>query len=154
MTPMRKLLVLGLPLVIAACSTTGVPNGDVTGDITGAPTNQGTIRLALLGLTFGGTVNESVEQFAVTPTDRGVYALTLPATPRDGGYEVIAYADRNGNGTYDPGETRTQSSGKILAYTTSNFVGNVTGLSKGWNLVQDGRLVKSGTPFNNYDLSF
>lgn len=150
----KALALLALPLGIASCSSVGVPNGDVTGDIAGAPTSQGTIRLALVGVTFGGVTNDSVAQFAVTPTDRGVYALSLPSAPRDGGYEVIAYADRNANSRYDSGETRSQSNGKTLVYTSSNAVGTVTGLSKGWNLVQGGKVVQSGTPFNDYDLSF
>ncbi|WP_034386278.1 hypothetical protein [Deinococcus sp. YIM 77859] len=150
----RLLAFLTLPLALASCSTFGVPNGDVTGDISNAPVGQGTVRLALRGVTFGGTTNETVEQFAVTPTDKGIYAISLPPSPRDGGYEVIAYVDSNGNRQYDSGETRTQSNGKTLVYTSSNVVGTFTGLSKGWNLVQDGQVVQRGTPFHNYDLTF
>lgn len=150
----QVLSLLALPLALAACSTFGVPNGDVTGNISNAPVGQGTVRMALLGVTFGGTTNETVEQFAVTPTDKGVYAISLPASPRDGGYEVIAYVDSDRDQQYDQGEPRTQSNGKTLVYTSSNVVGTFTGLSKGWNLVQDGKVAQRGAPFRNYDLTF
>ncbi|GAA5535122.1 hypothetical protein Dalu01_03544 [Deinococcus aluminii] len=152
---MKKVLsLLALPLALASCSVFGVPNGDVTGTISNAPTNQGTIRLAVLGVSFGGISNTSVNQIAVTPGSGGVYSISLPQNPSDGGYEVIAYADTNNDGQYESGEPRTQSNGKTLVYTSSNLVGTFTGLSKGWNLVQNGQIVKSGTPFNGYDLSF
>ena len=37
---------------------------------------------------------------------------------------------------------------------SGDVIGGISGLAKGWNLVENGKLVKSGTPFNNYDLTF
>ncbi|MEW6422826.1 MAG: hypothetical protein AB1511_14060 [Deinococcota bacterium] len=156
----KSLSVLALPLVLASCGLLGLPKGDVTGSIYGSPTQTGDIRLALTGA--AGYQNNSVDQVEVgtfNPQKR-VYAITLPSSPKDGFYELLAYVDSNPkNSKYDAGtEERTKSNGKVLVYSnsgTGNKDGsNILNLKPGWSLVQNGNVIKSGLPFNSYDLNW
>lgn len=152
---MKKLLAYAvLPLALASCNLFGITKGDVTGNISKAPTNQGTIRMAVLGVTVAGVTNNYTDQIAVVPGSNGAFAVTLPGSPNNGGYQVIAYADANNNSAYDLGETRTQDNGKVLVYSNSAIFGNLTGVPMGWSQWQNLSLTKTGTPFNNYDLTF
>jgi len=151
----RSLLLLTLPLSLAACATLGVPNGDVTGSISGTPPEAGNVRLALLGRTGAGFENNDVDQVDVgnlTGTKR-VYALSLPPTPRAGAYEVIAYVDRNGNKGYDVGEPRTPYSNRFLIYSPQDAGVFGFNVKTGWNRVE-GTTVTQGLPFNGFDLSW
>lgn len=156
---MKKLLLAAtLPLALASCGLTGTPSNDVTGNISNIPSGQGTIRIAVLGVNFGGINNTSNNYLTVTPGSNGAYAAKLPAPSSTGAFRVIAYADKDGSNTYNTGDTATKDNGKLLIFVSNDFagtvIGTVSGLSKGWNLVENGTLVKSGTPFSNYDLSF
>lgn len=147
-----------LALTLSACNLAGTPSGDVTGRIANVPSAQGEIRMALLGLSFGGVTNESNNFLTVTPNDRGLFGFNLPPVTRTSGYRLVAYADTNANAKYDAGEPVTKDDGKRLVYVAPDFTGNVLGgvggLSQGWNLVQDNRLVRAGLPFSGYDLAF
>lgn len=157
---MKKIALLALlPLVLVSCGGLGgVPKGDVTGNISNVPGGQGTVRIAVLGVDFGGISNTSTDYLTVTPTDKGAYAAGLPAPKATGAYRIVAYTDKDDNRTFNAGDTATKDDGKRLVFVstdfTGNIIGNVSGLQKGWNLVQNGKLLKSGTPFNNYDLRF
>lgn len=153
---MKSLLLTSvLALSLAACSTIGIPNGDVTGNISSAPTGQGSVRLAVVGVTFGGLTNTTVNQISVVPGSNGVYVLSLPAAPQNGGYRVIAYADKNNNSAYDIGtDPVTQDNGKVLVYASSALTLGSFSVPQGWSQWQNGSITKSGTPFNNYDLTF
>lgn len=158
--PVMKKLLIGtvMALTLASCGTKGTPNADVTGTITNAPSGQGTIRIAVVGVSFGGISNTSNNYLAVTPNASGVYAAALPSVSATGAFKVIAYADKDNSQTYNTGDSASKDNGKMLVYVSNDFSGNiiggVTGFTKGWNLVQNGQLVKSGAPFSGYDLSW
>lgn len=156
---MKKIALLAfLPLALGSCGLGGLPKGDVTGNINNIPTGQGTVRIAVLGVNFGGINNTSTDYLTVTPTDKGAYGAGLPSPTGTGAYRVIAYTDKDDSKTFNAGDTATKDNGKLLVFIANDFTGNViggvTGLAKGWNLVENGKLIKSGTPFNNYDLTF
>lgn len=158
---MKKIALLALlPLTLAACGIGGTPKGDVTGNISNIPSGQGTIRIAVLGVSFGGISNTSTDYLTVTPTDRGAYGAGLPSPTGTGAYRVAAYTDTDDSKTYnaDKDKAITKDNGKLLVFIANDFsgdvIGGISGLAKGWNLVENGKLVKSGTPFNNYDLTF
>lgn len=143
-----------MALTLASCNLNGVTSGDVMGSISSAPTGQGTIRMAVLGISLGGVSNAYTEQLTVVPNNKGVFAVNLPASPAVGGYEVIAYADKNENKKYDIGEPRTKSNGKTLVYSDGGVLGTLLGLSKGWNQVENLKVTDTTIPFSGYDLSF
>ncbi|WP_084051028.1 hypothetical protein [Deinococcus hopiensis] len=151
---MKKALpLLAAPLALAACSTLGLPNGDVTGSISGTAPAGGDVRLALLGRTGGGFENNAVDQVDVgtfNPQKR-VYAISLPAAPRAGAYEVTAYVDSNGNKAYDAGEPRTTYQNRFLIYSNSDLGLFGFNVKQGWNRVE-GSAVSQGRPFSGFDL--
>lgn len=150
---MKKILPLTvLPLALASCSLFGVPNGDVSGSISNAP--SGSIRMAVLGITFAGQTNTTVNQIAVTPGADGKYIISLPSTPANGGYEVIAYQDTSGDGNYQSGEPRTKNNGKTLVYSNTAVTIGSFNLPQGWSQWEGTTLTKTGTPFTGYDVSF
>lgn len=151
---MKKLLPLLLLPTLAACNLNGVSHNDVTGTISNAPSGQGTIRMAVLGVSFGGITNDYVDQATVVPSDKGVFTISLPSNPRVGAYEVIAYADKNNNKKYDIGEARTKPNGKTIIYSEGGTFANLVGLSKGWNLQEAGKQTINSLPFAKYDLTF
>ncbi|MBI0446121.1 hypothetical protein [Deinococcus sp. DB0503] len=155
----KSLSLLALPLALASCGLFGLPKGDVTGSIYGSPNQNGNIRLALIGA--AGYQNNAVDQVDVGTLNpqKSVYAVTLPSSPKDGYYELLAYVDSKANNKYDADtEKRTQSNGKVMVYS-ANGLGNKDGsnllnLKAGWSLIQNGQVVKSGLPFNSYDLNW
>ena len=158
---MKKIALLALlPFTLAACGIGGTPKGDVTGNISNIPSGQGTIRIAVLGVSFGGINNTSTDYLTVTPNDKGAYTAGLPAATSTGAYRVAAYTDTDDNKTYNVAKDKaiTKDNGKYLVFVSNDFTGDVIGgiggLAKGWNLIQNGKLIKSGTPFNDYDLTF
>ncbi|MDO4262901.1 MAG: hypothetical protein Q4C67_01765 [Deinococcus sp.] len=158
----KALMLLAItPLALASCDQLGIPNGDVSGTVTGtAPTGKGSIKLALGSLTLRGIGNSTPDQIALGTFNPGkkVYAISLPASPQEGGYDVFAYADSNSNGRWDNSEPRTRSSSRGLIYSAAG-VGKKDGssllnLKPGWTQVQNANVVKSGKPFRDYNLSW
>lgn len=155
----KALSLLTLPLALASCSTFGVPTGDVSGNLLGTQPS-GAIRMAVRGVTLTGVQTPVVDQINI-PTfnpEKRAYAISFPANPAEGGYELLAYVDANGNNRYDSGETRTQNTGKTFVYSQSGS-GDKSGrdladLKAGWTLVNGTSVEKSGTPFTGYDLNW
>lgn len=147
------LLAASLPLLLSGCGIFGTPkNYDVSGTISGtAP--AGTVKLAVVGVSLGGVVNEATGQVAVTVFDTKKFSVDYPASPADGIYQVIAYVDSNGDGKYNVGETRTQNNGKYLVYSKNGVLSGLTGIKAGWNYVI-GTTVTQPTRVTDYDLSW
>ena len=133
----------------------------MSGTVSGAaPAGKGTIRLALGSLTLGGVGTATPDQLTLGTLnpDKKLYTISLPASPRDGAYDVFAYADTNANSRWDSGEPRTQSSGKGLVYSAHGLGqkdgSNLLNIKPGWTQVQNVTVVRSGRPFTNYNLSW
>ncbi|EYB69352.1 hypothetical protein DEIPH_ctg008orf0075 [Deinococcus phoenicis] len=146
---------LVLPLSLASCGMFGLPKGDVTGSITGTQPQAGDVRLALIGMTGSGFENNAVDQLDIGTfnPEKRVYAISLPANPKAGAYEVLAYVDTNKDNKYTAGEPRTRNQGRYLIFATQDAGLFGFNVKKGWNRA-DGTTVTQGLPFNNYDLSW
>lgn len=159
----KALSLLTVPLTLASCSTLGIPNADVSGNINGTqPT--GKIRLAFQGMTVTGYQAPVADQINI-PTfnpEKRAYAVSLPASPANGAYELLAYVDANGNNRYDSAdsEVRTGSTGKSFIYskdgTGSKSGTDLMNLKPGWTLynLSEVKVEKSGAPFTNYILNW
>lgn len=151
----KTLAWLILPLSLASCGVLGVPRGDVTGSITGTQPTGGDVRLALVGRTGAGFENNPVDQIDVgtfNPQKR-VYAISLPGSPKQGAYDVLAYVDRNGDKKYTSGEPRTAAQNRYLVYSNqdASFFGFT--FKRGWNRVE-GSTISQTMPFSGYDLNW
>lgn len=155
---MKKTALLLLPLAMASCNYLGIPDGDVSGNILGTQPS-GTIRMALRGTTLNGGQAPALDQgnLGTFNPQKRVYSISLPATPVDGGYELFAYVDSNGNNTFDSTEKRTSDS-QTFAYskdgTGSKSGENLLNLKAGWTQYKGATVVKSGTPFTSVDLNW
>lgn len=146
---MKKFLPLLLIPALSACNILGLPNGDVMGQIAGTPAKAGPIKIAITSLTTAGVISDTPDQLTVGTFNEAkkLYSISLPGDPANGLYTVYAYTDVNGNNKYDLlSESRTQLTNQFLRYTAG----------KGWEMVKDLGLtvVKSGTPFTDYNLSW
>lgn len=151
------LVLAAAPLILASCDQLGIPNGDVSGTVTGtAPVGEGEIRMALRSITVSGVTNSNPDQVTLGTFNpaKKVYAISLPSNPENGAYDVFAYADKDNDKSWDVGETRTKLTGRGLIYSQNGNA--VLNLKPGWTQVQGPtpKVVKSGTPFRDYNLSW
>lgn len=151
---MKKILALTiLPLALASCNMFGVPNGDVSGNILGKQPVDGTVRLAMRGITLAGFQTPVLDQgnIGTFNPEKRAYVISLPSKPADGAYELFAYVDANGSNTLDEKETRTKVTTTTFVYSKD---GNSTlNIRSGWNMYDGLTLQKNGTPFQ-YDLNW
>lgn len=141
-----------LPLALAACDWVKNPTVqyDLSGSLLGnAPTGKGSIKLALVG---GALSTDPVQNIKVPQINfaNSAFTVDLPDSPNAvlGFYELIAYADSNGNGQYDAGEPRSKTnSGNLLTYT-----GNTHKWTRGSTVIREND--KSVNRISNYDISW
>ncbi|WP_261664513.1 hypothetical protein [Deinococcus sp. Marseille-Q6407] len=109
---------------------------------------------------MAGITNSNPDQLALATfnPDKKVYSVSLPSAPQQGAYDVYAYADSNNNGRWDSGEPRARSAGKGLIYSAAGLGkkdgSSLANLRPGWTEIQGLNVVKSGTPFSDYDLTW
>lgn len=182
---MRPLLLLPLTLLLAACGSREIkpPEAyDVSGTISGDWGEKPQLRLALVGFGLPDAFkNDSrYEQTVVPQTDGGWrFGLNLPPVPDVlGVYQVVVFADRDGDARLDPEELRdTARNRQWLLFSPATFVTDPVKLpasdylpdwdgevlpalkvQRGWNLYNRARPTDDTNPspagkVTGYDLS-
>ena len=186
MTPLSLsrslLLAAALPAVLSACHAPGTrapDTYDLSGHISGewpAPAQDARLRLALVGTGFPGVLTNqanlpqsvTLETAADAAEPRWIYGVDLPALPSAAGvYQVIAYSDQDGSGTYSLGEPLARGS-QWLVYSVAGgtlpeqtLPGGVTTpalqVRAGWNVYDAALGLTPGNPrpfekLSGYDL--
>ncbi len=148
---MKKIALLALlPLTLGSCGLFGTPKSyAINGTINGtAPT--GTVKLAVVGVTSTGVVNDIVGQITVFSNNK--YSADYPSNPSNGFYQVIAFIDANGDGKYQVTETRTKlDTSRYLVYSKDGDP-NLK-YAPGWNYLKSGT-ASQPTLITDYDLNW
>lgn len=153
---MKKISLLALlPLTLGSCGLFGTPKSPaINGSINGtAPASSSTspIRVAVVGLTTSGIVNDTPGQLLVLNNSK--YSAEYPSNPADGRYIVVAFLDANNDGKLNLGEKSTSllDTSRYLVFSKNGDPNLKYG--PGWNYV------KNGTPsqplvISDYDLNW